>query len=166
MKTEITKEPIYKTEKIKIGENDKTIYVAEDGKKFANKKECENYEKNLQTIRDAEKFITEIRIDDEQNNISELIFGGYDVSSAQFFKWVATKDKKIIEQVREYLNINNCSVHQNELEKFEEGDKVLISSWAEGESGDYPRYETKAIKYDDAIKIIDDLSNKMKSVFK
>lgn len=165
METKTIKEPVYKTEKIKTGEKDKTIYVAIDGKEFSRADECKAYETRIGSIKDAEGLIEEINIGDRQEIISSLIFDGYDVSSAQFFKWKATKNKEVINKVASYLSAKNCSIYLTELEKFEEGDNVLISSWIESEHSDYPTYVTKAIKYDDAIKMIDELSNKLKSVF-
>lgn len=166
METKTIKEPVYKTEKIKTGEKDKTVYVAIDGKEFTNENECRVHERKVCSIKDGEGLIEEIKLNSEQqDSISTLIFGGYNVSSAQFFKWKATKDKTVIEKVASYLSAKNCSIYTSELEKFDEGDNVLISSWAESEHSDYPAYETKAIKYEDAIKIIDELSANMKSVF-
>lgn len=175
MRTKTIKESVYKTEK--IGEKDKIIYIAIDGEEFTDKNECKNHERDLQTIFDAEKYIIEVKLGDEQESVSTFIFGGYNVSSARFFKWTATKDKKIIEPVCEYLGIiraqghcygnlkMNSSYFKSELEEFEEGDKVLISFWTEREGLDYPSYEIGVIKCDDAIKIINELSDKMKSVF-
>jgi hypothetical protein len=167
METKIIKEPVYKIEKIKTGEIDKTIYVAIDGKEFQWPDDCQEHERNLLLIKDCEGLIEKINLNgDQQDAISTLIFGGSDVSSAIFFKWKATKDKTVIDKVYLYLLSQKCSIYTNELMGFEEGDNVLISSWIEFEYSDYPKYETKAIKYEDAIKIIDELSDNMKSVFK
>jgi hypothetical protein len=166
METKTIKVPLYKTEKIKTGEKDKTVYVAIDGKEFTNVYDCKAHERKLCSINDAEGLIEEIKFDSEkQNSISTLIFGGHNVSSAHFFKWKATKDKQVIEKVAYYLSAKNGSIYTSELEKFDDGDNVLISSWAEWEYSDHPIYETKAIKYEDAIKIINELSANMKSVF-
>lgn len=166
MEKKTIKEPVYKTEKIKTGEKDKTVYVAIDGNEFANENECMAHERKVCSIKEGEGLIEEITLDSEQqDSISTLIFGGYDVSSAKFFKWKATKHKQTIEKVTSYLSAKNCSIYFSELEKFDEGNNVLICSWVESEHSDYPSYETKAIKYEDAIKIIDELSSNMKSVF-
>ena len=46
MKTKTIKEPVYKTEKIKTGEKDKTVYVAIDGKEFTSENECKTHERS------------------------------------------------------------------------------------------------------------------------
>lgn len=170
METKIIKIPTYKTQQVKTGEIDKNIYVAVDGTEFSNERECTFYEEKLLATKSAEGLIEEIKFNDVdlEDRVITLIFNSYGVSSARFFKWKATKDENTIEKISKYLTYifpqhNNC---HDDLKSFNEGDNVLIIYWVEYEDGDYPDRETRCIKLEDTIKIIDDFSSTIKSVFK
>ena len=62
MKTEIKKEQIEKYVK-QIVEEEREIYVADDGKEFTTEKECISYEKNLLKEREI-KAAERLRISD------------------------------------------------------------------------------------------------------
>ena len=66
METKIVKEPVYKIEKVKTRDREKTIYVAIDGIEFENENQCKNYERNLKYIKDGEGLVEGISLDSEQ----------------------------------------------------------------------------------------------------
>src|ERR1035437_2781001 len=114
----------------------------------------------LTVIEKRHKFIEEgkdqfVQLNDSNAEyLIRLFFDGSDISSPFLIKWKATKDETKIEIACDYLwGIGCTDVYKSTLsdDSFKEGDEIMIISWTEDSS-----YFTKAIKYEKALKIIDD----------
>src|ERR1035437_969515 len=119
----------------------------------------------LTVIEKRHKFIEEgkdqfVQLNDSNAEyLIRLFFNGSNISSPFLFKWKATKDETKIEIACDYLWAIGCTdVYRSTLsdDSFKEGDRIMIISWIEDEEYDHPSYFTKAIKYEKALKIIDD----------
>ncbi len=113
----------------------------------------------LTVIEKRHKFIEEgkdqfVQLNDSNAEyLIRLFFDGSNISSPFLFKWKATKDETKIEIACDYLWGIGCKdVYRSTLsdDSFKEGDEIMIISWTEDSS-----YFTKAIKYEKALKIID-----------
>ena len=153
-----------------VGVKETTVYVAMDGKEFSNKTECKHYEERLQDVKNGESQFQKVTFGDD--DIVALVIFSFDyachISSAKFFTWTVTKDKEKLELAVKYLRAMRCDncYWNNITEGFEEGDKVLICSWTEDANSDYPSDVTRTIRCDEAIKVIEDLSSKIKIALK
>ena len=119
----------------------------------------------LTVIEKRHKFIEEgkdqfVQLNDSNAEyLIRLFFDGSNISSPFLFKWKATKDETKIEIACDYLWAIGCKdVYSSILsdDSFKEDDDIMIISWTEDAEYDHPSYFTKAIKYEKALKIIDD----------
>lgn len=166
MEEKIIKEPVYKT--VQTGSRDKIKYVAVDGKEFNNVGDCQMYESCLESIEKGKDQFVDIKINKLEDILSILFEEAIDTSSIRVFGWTATKDDTKINIAFDYLKAKGCEgLYTTELnnDKFNEGDKIIIFSWISFDHSDYPKYYTKAIKHEDAMKIIENLVSEMETIF-
>lgn len=90
MKTEIKKEQIEKYVK-QLVEEEREIYVADDGKEFTTEKECISYEKNLLKEREI-KAAERLRISDLDEFVPLSTDGS--VNGDNTFRWYKVKNEK------------------------------------------------------------------------
>lgn len=102
MKTEIKKEQIEKYVK-QLVEEEREIYVADDGKEFKTKRECISYEKNLEKEREI-KAAERLRISDLDEFVPLSTDGS--VNGDNMFRWYKVKNE-------EEFNILNMEYSNN-----------------------------------------------------
>ena len=161
MEKKIENVPVYIHKPILNGTKEKITYIANDGKVFDDEQKCKHYEAKLKDIEDGQAQFEKLNCDGYYDIITDImgwIFEAYDVSSIKLFKWKATKDLNKQNLAHKYLIAKGCSSFSKSLfddETFNEGEEILIASWSEGESGDYPSWYTKSITYKEVIEIIE-----------
>lgn len=170
METKITKEPVYKVEKIKTGEIEKITYVTKDGKEWISEPDAKKHEKSLEVMEKCDNDFKEVTVDGFRAELIEILFSGYHVSSPMILKWTVPpyQDDKLA-GIIDYLkvkagrSINSKVLFNSETQKvYNDGEEVLIGMWIEDEDTDYPSYSNESILYSEALRRVDDFFNKIK----
>lgn len=154
MKTIIKNVPIYKTEKIKIGEKPETVYLAKDGTEFTWENQCIEYENKMNIIKDGEKLLKEVLFDYKLKNIiPTLLFDACNVSSTRIFEFIV-KDTADLIKIIKYINGDGFSMYENQFNDYKKNDLILIVCWYENEEFDNETNYAYAILNTKATEII------------
>lgn len=145
-------------------EKEVTVYIANDGKEFAMEGMCLAHERDLLAIENGKHLFKEIKLTDEQEiALLTLCFGSYsDISDRQIVGYKATSNPDETKKAIGYLyakGFNN--IKEPYLEKLNEGENYIITSWTEDGYSDHPRYDGKIIDLESVSSAINDLRNKI-----
>jgi hypothetical protein len=167
MKTKIIEEPVYETKQVVTASREVTLYIAEDGKEFRTKIQCENYESQSKAIAEGQNQFSPVTFATAEREVSvvSLFFGGYgSISDVQMVMWKKRSQDFLYKKALDYLWAKGFhKVYDHIFQDIPEGEPVIIASWIEDYNTDYPSYKTSAISRDDFVKKLDDFVNSVKT---